>query len=103
MEAEGRRRVADRCLRETNTVGFIAQQREGFFVSCWYLFDEERHGMWKEYGRDGVAVRSRYGLLRDALNASDERTSIGLVRYGGDGITRWNTWRFMTTKGRRRQ
>jgi hypothetical protein len=37
-------------------------------------------------------------MVRDALDASDERTSMGLVRYGGAGITRWNTWPFVTTK-----
>lgn len=54
--------------------------------------------MWKKYGQGGVAVCSRYNLLKTALDSCDGRPHLGLVRYGSKHLTGWNTQRFITTK-----
>jgi hypothetical protein len=81
-----------------DSIGFVAQSRESFYLNCWHLFREETWKMWKEYGEDGVAVSSRYRLLKSALDAMDDRTFLGLVRYGSEHMTGWNLFRFITTK-----
>jgi hypothetical protein len=81
-----------------NLIGSIAQFREAFFINCWYLFSEETVQMWKEYGNNGVAICSRYNLLKAALDSCDGRPHLGLVRYGSKHLTGWNTMRFITTK-----
>jgi len=83
-----------------NHIGSDAQFREGFYISCWHLFREETCKMWKEYGDQGVAICSRYSLLKSALNAMSDRAYIGLVRYGSDHLkgARWNLFCFITTK-----
>ena len=35
--------------------------------------------MWEGYGHDGVAIVSRYDLLKDALGKLVDETHIGLV------------------------
>jgi hypothetical protein len=84
--------------RQNDSTGSIAQFREGFFVNCWHLLSEETARMWKEYGKDGVAVCSRYCLLKSALDSFADRAFLGLVRYGSDHLVRWNVIRFITTK-----
>lgn len=79
-------------------LGSDAQFREGFYVSCWHLFQDETCNMWKEYGEDGVAICSRYALLKTALDAMKDRAYLGLVRYGSKHLTGWNVLRFITTK-----
>src|SRR5687767_13367845 len=62
-------------------LGGIAQFREGFYVNCWYLFDEERQYTWETYGEDGVAICSTYARLKaalDTLPAADD-AHLGLV------------------------
>jgi hypothetical protein len=83
-----------------NHIGSDAQFREGFYVNCWHLFREETSQMWKEYGSDGVAITSRYQLLKSALNALSDRAYIGLVRYGAQHLMgkRVNLFRYITTK-----
>ena len=54
--------------------------------------------MWKEYGADGVAICSRYELLKAALDDCDGRPHLGLVRYGSAHLTGWNVQRFISTK-----
>jgi hypothetical protein len=82
-----------------NTIGSDAQFREGFYISCWHLFREETYKMWKEYGQ-GVAIASRYGLLKSELNAMDDRAYIGMVRYGATHLIgeRANIFKYITTK-----
>ena len=79
-------------------VGTIAQYRQGFFVNCWHLFVEETARMWRDYGQAGVAVCSRYSLLKKALDSCRGRALIGLVRYGFQRWTRWNLIQFVMTK-----
>ncbi len=83
-----------------NHIGSDAQFREGFYVNCWHLFSEETCQMWKEYGSDGVAIISRYQLLKSALTALSDRAYIGLVRYGPQHLIgkRVNLFRYITTK-----
>jgi hypothetical protein len=80
-----------------NTIGDLVQQKEAYFISCWYLFDHETARMWGKYGKDGVAICSRYGLLKMALAAMPDRAMLGLVRYSFDHVG-WNILRFITTK-----
>jgi hypothetical protein len=80
-----------------NTIGELVQQKEAYFISCWYLFDHETAKMWGKFGKDGVAICSRYALLKAALDAMPDRAMLGLVRYGFDHIG-WNILRFITTK-----
>jgi hypothetical protein len=80
--------------------GSLAQDREAFFVNCWYLFDEEKGAMWKEYGNDGVAIVSRYKLLKHAITSCESSIGsfAGMVRYGSRHLTGWNVLRFISTK-----
>jgi len=83
-----------------NHIGSDAQFREGFYVSCWHLFREETCQMWKEYGADGVAITSKYSLLKAALNAMRDRAFVGKVRYGAQHLVgkTANLFRYITTK-----
>jgi hypothetical protein len=82
-------------------LGSDAQFREAFYVSCWHLFRTETCDMWKQYGEDGVAICSRYSLLKSALDVMGDRAYLGLVRYGARHVTNWNRsnlFQFITTK-----
>ncbi len=80
-----------------NVIGDLVQQKEGYYISCWHLFDHETARMWRKYAEAGVAICSRYRLLKVALDAMPERAMLGLVRYGFDHVG-WNILRFITTK-----
>ncbi|MGA2967269.1 MAG: hypothetical protein ABSD64_13750 [Terriglobales bacterium] len=88
--------VLDR-QRLEHHIGSVAQDREGFYISCWHLFREETCQMWKKYGEDGVAICSRYQLLKSALGTMGDRAFLGLVRYGWEQLTGWDALRFITT------
>ena len=86
-------------------MGTLAQNRESFYVSCWHLFREETLRMWREYGDQGVAMCSRYSLLKSALSHLSDNAYIGLVRYGARHLVRqhlagqgWNLFRLITSK-----
>lgn len=79
-------------------IGSDAQFRESFYISCWHLFRDETCMMWKEYGDDGLAICSRYRLLKFALGTMGDRAFLGVVRYGSKHLTGWNLFRFITTK-----
>lgn len=80
-------------------LGFMAQSREMYFVSCWYLYSEEDLAIWEHYAHDGVAVVSTYGLLKECLESIPDETHVGLVQYGTSHLTdRFNTMEFITTK-----
>lgn len=83
-----------------HTIGSDAQFREGLYINCWHLFREETCKMWKVYGDEGVAICSRYELLKSALSSMTDRAYIGLVRYGAKHLIgqRWNLFRLITTK-----
>jgi hypothetical protein len=86
-------------------MGTLAQNRESFYVSCWHLFREETLRMWQEYGERGVAISSRYSLLKASLSKFSDNAYIGLVRYGAKHLVRrqlegsgWNLFRLITSK-----
>jgi hypothetical protein len=57
-----------------NYIDGVAEFRTSFYLNCWHLFREETSKMWNEYGEDGVALCSRYRLLKSALDAMNDRT-----------------------------
>ena len=79
-------------------IGSLAQFRQSFYVNCWHLDNGETATMWARYGRDGVAIVSRYDLLKQALHPLPEKVMVGLIRYGTKHLTGWNVIRFITTK-----
>jgi hypothetical protein len=98
LDINDRRKLAD-------YMGNLAQNRESFYVSCWHLFREETLKMWREYGDQGVAICSRYSLLKSALSKFSDRAYIGLVRYGPHHLVAqhlagqgWNLFRLITNK-----
>ena len=90
--------IRDRTMLN-NHLGSLAQSREMHYITCWHLYREETLGMWESYGHDGVAIVSRYDLLRAALDRFIDETHIGLVQYGTNHLTnRFNALEFITTK-----
>jgi hypothetical protein len=77
-----------------------AQFREAFFVNCWQLFTIETARMWEDYAKEGVAVTSRYNLLKVALRACPDRAFLGLVRYDSYENAGRNILRLISTKRR---
>jgi len=89
-------------LRDRQTLnhhlGSLAQFRESFYISCWHLFRDETDAMWKEFGADGVAICSRYSLLKSALDGLSDRAFLGLLRYGEQHLSGMNLFSFIMTK-----
>lgn len=80
-------------------LGSMAQHRESYYVNCWHLFKGDTLEMWEQYGHDGVAICSRYGLLKSALEGLLDETHLGSVRYGTDHLHEgFNALEFITTK-----
>jgi hypothetical protein len=79
-------------------IGSLAQFRQSFYVNCWHLDNGETATMWTRYGRDGVAIVSRYDLLKHVLHPLPDEVMVGLIRYGTQHLTDWNVVRFVTTK-----
>jgi len=91
LDLNDRRQIDD-------SVGNVAQFREAFYINCWHLFREETCKMWEQYGQDGVAICSRYRLLKSELDDLRDRAFIGLVKYGSAHMEGWNLFRFITHK-----
>lgn len=79
-------------------IGSLAQFRQSFYVNCWHLDIGETATMWARYGKDGVAIVSRYDLLKQVLHPLPDKVMVGLIRYGTKHLTGWNIIRFVTTK-----
>jgi hypothetical protein len=79
-------------------IGSLAQFRQSFYVNCRHLHIEETATMWGRYSKDGVAIVSRYDLLKDVLNPLADRVMVGLIRYGSSHLVGWNVVRFVTSK-----
>jgi len=80
-------------------LGSLAQHRESYYISCWYLYRQETLDMWEQYGHDGVAVCSRYELLNAALEGLLDEAHLGQVQYGTSHIQRaFSALEFITTK-----
>jgi hypothetical protein len=64
----------------------IEQLRASVFVNCWHCNQYESWAMWKNFGVNGVAIRSTVGRLRDSfIRQSPEKArvyaGIGEVEY----------------------
>ena len=79
-------------------IGSLAQFRQSFYVNCWHLDIGETATMWARYGKDGVAIVSRYDLLKQVLHPLSDKVMVGLIMYGTKHLTGWNVIRFVTTK-----
>lgn len=55
-------------LKLNDDQAFNRQNSEAYFINCWQIYEGETLEMWKTYG-NGVAVFSRFDLLRSALSA----------------------------------
>jgi hypothetical protein len=73
---------------------------EAYYLNCWSLYDENnRLRMWYRYAPCGVAIRSRYGLLKSALQLMLDDIHLGKVRYGDRDMTGYNHLQVIYTKG----
>jgi hypothetical protein len=86
-------------LALNNDLAFLRQNSEGYFINCWQLFEGETLDMWKTYGQ-GVAIFSRFHLLKAALDPMLDKILLGIVRYGEKDMTGYNTIQFLFTKRR---
>jgi hypothetical protein len=82
-----------------NDQAFARQLSESYFINCWQLFEGETLDMWKTYGQ-GVAIFSRFDLLKAALAPMLDDILLGIVRYGEKDMTGYNLIQFMYTKRR---
>jgi hypothetical protein len=86
-------------VSSNNHSGFGAQNREFYYVTCWQLYGGETLNMWEQSGPDGVAVCSRYGLLKSAIDGLPDEAHAGLVRYGTAHLENtFNALEFITAK-----
>jgi hypothetical protein len=83
-----------------NQIATLYQQREWFYVSCWHLHRSETIEMW-DFAKDGVAIVSRYDLLKSVMNSMLDRTHLGLIRYGEEHLHGMNVLEFINTKQKR--
>src|ERR1700687_1054844 len=84
-------------LTLNNDQAFARQVSEAYYINCWQLFEGETLDMWKTYGQ-GLAVFSRFDLLRNALSPMLDDILLGIVRYGEEAMTGYNLIRFLYTK-----
>jgi hypothetical protein len=86
-------------LKLNDNQAFNRQNSEAYFINCWQIYEGETLGMWKTYG-NGVAVFSRFELLRSVLSIMLDDILVGIVRYGEKDMTGYNLIRFLYTKQR---
>jgi len=86
-------------LKLNNDQAFNRQNSEGYFINCWQVYEGETLHMWETYG-NGVAVFSRFDLLRSALSSLLDDILVGVVQYGEKNMTDYNLIRFLYTKQR---
>jgi hypothetical protein len=86
-------------LALNNDLAFARQISESYFLNCWQLFEGETLDIWKTYG-NGVAVFSRFHLLKAQLAPMLDNILLGIVRYGEKDMTGYNLIRFLYTKPR---
>jgi hypothetical protein len=90
-------------LALNSTQAVNRQFSAGHYLNCWNLFRGETLEMWKEYALEGVAICSRYELLKTALDGMLDRVHLGLVRYGHAYLTGDNILRYIYGKRERFQ
>lgn len=79
-----------------NSQASLRQFSEAQYIQCWHVYEEETLDMWASYG-SGVAIFSRFELLKSALNAMLDNVMVGLVQYGNWPV-RYNTVNFLFRK-----
>ncbi|MFI5094913.1 MAG: hypothetical protein ACHQIK_15835 [Candidatus Acidiferrales bacterium] len=84
-------------LKLNHDQAFNRQISEAEYIQCWQMFEGESLDMWARYG-GGVAIFSRFELLKSILNSMLDQIMVGLVRYGDDGPTRYNLTHFLFMK-----
>jgi len=84
-------------LTLNNDQAFNRQMSEAHYIQCWQMFDGETLDMWARYG-GGVAIFSRFELLKSTLSTMLDEFTLGLVRYGDKGPTRYNLVYFLFMK-----
>ncbi len=81
-----------------NHLATTRQHSEAHFINCWQLFEGETR--YKKYG-NGVAIFSRFDLLKSQLERMLDPIFAGIVRYGDKDMTGNNVVvRFAYTKQR---
>jgi hypothetical protein len=75
---------------------FSRQVSESRYIQCWQVYDGETLDMWERYGA-GVAIFSRFELLRTKLDRMIDDVMVGAVRYG-DNPGRYNLIDFLFLK-----
>lgn len=75
---------------------FCRQVSEARYIQCWQIYEGETLDMWARYGA-GVAIFSRFDLLKSALNSIIDDVMVGLVQYG-DKPARYNLIDFLFLK-----
>jgi hypothetical protein len=93
--------VLDDEMKLNHHLGTLSQDRLRYFVLCWHLHRHETVEMWQGFARTGVAIRSRYDLLKKVMSAMLDTTHLGLMRYGTQRLHqmgRYNVWQFINTK-----
>src|SRR5271165_3682243 len=87
-------------LTLNENLAFARQMSESHYIQCWQIFEGETLDMWARYANgNGVAIFSRFDILKSALNAMLDEVMIGLVRYG-NRPTRYNFINFLFMKGK---
>jgi hypothetical protein len=84
-------------LKLNNDQASNRQFSEAHYIQCWQMYEGETLDMWARYG-GGVAVFSRFELLKSTLNTMLDEIQLGLVRYGDEGPPRYNTVHFLFMK-----
>ena len=88
---------ADRTEPYRRSRASLRQNSEGYFVTCWQIFEAETLNMWERYGK-GVCVFSRLDLMEAQLDPMLDPITVGLVRYQESSADPYNTIQFLFTK-----
>ena len=88
----------DRLPNERLAREMLRLSNRALYVSCWHMNDDESAAMWDVYlgGRDGVALQTTVGALRDELDRGsgpDMPVFIGAVNYMDYGRQSWGPYR----------
>ena len=84
-------------VRLNNEQAFARQNSEGYFISCWNMFDGETLKMWAEYG-NCVCIFSRIELMKPELDRQLDQIVWGAVRYSEKDRISYNLIDFAFTK-----
>ena len=51
------------------------------FVNCGHMNESESAAMWRQYSGEGVAIRSTFRRLVQALEPTNQKINVGLIQY----------------------